>query len=287
MYQMKMLTWVAWKLTCQNDANINKWWLATEVSKARGFHDLVLKYATNGTPNRDGSISNEKYMYRFMQIKHKTTLEKNANITNYHLTSQNKVHRQCSLFYLFRSYVNMLGSFEKITPDQIIDLTIFTNMKINAFKFLVPVENDKLYGFEGKGKRYRIDIKVLRKEPGIMICLYHIKPDDNIIYGFLNKLVFAVCQPSEFELEELMIEEMGKTFNAPQIFYDNLYKNIINWFLVYNDGRAPYLTENHVMKHLKDMQDILWKIKATEILVDPVSKLSDKLKLLSLNKKET
>jgi len=268
---------------CQNDASIGKWWLATEVCKARGFHDLVLKYVANDTPKEDGSTSDKKYMYRFMQIKHKRSLEKHANITSYYLTSKHKLHRQCSLIYLFKSYVNMLDNFEKITPDQIVDLTIFTNMNINAFKFLVPVENDGLYGFKGKGKTYRIDINILRKEPGIMICLYNIKPDDNIIFGFLRKLVFAVCQPSESELEELIVAEIGKTFNVPEIFYDHLYKNIIKWFLIYDAGRAPYLTENHVMKYLKKIQDLLWEAKKAEMLVDPnISKLSDKLKSLAL-----
>lgn len=276
MYQMKILTWVSWKLTCHKDANIGNWWLATEVRQARGFHDLVLKYTTNAnTPNA-------KYMYRFMQIKHKTSLEKNANITNYHLTSQNRMHRQCSLFYLFRSYVKMLDSFEKITPDQIVDLTVFTNLNINAFNFLVPVENDKLYGFEGKGKKYRIDVQAIKKVPGIMIGLYGIEKKDDIITGFLRKLVFLVSQPSEPDLEKLIIEEMGNTFNVPQVFYNNLYKNIIDWFLVYNNGKAPYLTEDHVMKYLKNTQDVLWEAKRTEMLVDPVSKMSEKFKLLSL-----
>lgn len=262
---------------CQKDTNIGKWWLATEVRQACGFHDLVLKYVAN--ENAPG----EKYMYRFMQIKHKTSLEKNANITNYHLTSQNRAHRQCSLFYLFKCYKKMLNSFENITPDQIVDLTILTNMKINSFNFLVPVENDKLYGFEVKeAKRYRIDIRVLKKVPGIMACLYGIEKNDDIIIGFLRKLVFLVSQPSEPELDKLIVEEMGNTFNVPQIVYNNLHKNIIDWFLIYKDGKAPYLTEDHVMKYLKDTQDMLWQAKSTEMLVDPVSKMSEKFKKLSL-----
>lgn len=287
-YQMKLLTWVTWKLMCQNNAKIGNWWLAAEVADARGFHDLVLKY---DTPKTDGSTSDKKYMYRFMQIKHKRSLQKGGEITDYFLTSQNKLHRQGSLFYLFRAYLNMLGSFENITPDQIEDLTIFTNMNISGFTFLVPVKNDGLYDFEGKGKRYRLDTGVLLKKPGIMVCLYGILKkevikiegnDEDIIRGFLRKLVFSVSQPPEHELEELIIAEMGKTFNTPQIFYDNLYKNIINWFLVYNGGKAPYLTENHVMKYLKETQDILCQAKNIEMLVEPMSKLSDKFKLLSL-----
>ncbi|KYQ57530.1 hypothetical protein ALC60_03492 [Trachymyrmex zeteki] len=267
---------------CQNDASISNWWLATEVRNALGFHDLVLKYAINDVKG-DGSISNKKYMYRFMQIKHKRSLQKNSNITSYHLLSQNKLHRQGSLIYLFKAYVNMLDSFEGITPDQILDLTIFTNMNMEAFTFLVPVENDKLYGFEGKGKRFRIDIKALKKVPRIMVCLYNIKEDENIISGFLRKLVFMVCQPSEHELEELIVADMGKTLiNTTQIFYDNLYKNIINWFLIYDAGKAPYLTEDRVVEHLKKIEAVLKKAKNTEIFVDPVSNLSDKLKLLFL-----
>lgn len=282
MYQMKLLTWVTWRLMCQKNASIGNWWLATEVANARGFHDLVLKYAPS-TPNEDG-----KYMYRFVQIKHRTSLKRNATINSFHLTSKNKVHRQGSLFYLFKSYLDMLGNFEKITPDQIVDLTVFTNMNIEGFKFLVPVENDKLYGFEGRGKRYRIDIRVLRKMEGVMIGLYGIKDkwrkgmDETIIVGFLRKLVFLVDQPSESQLEELIVNEMGKTFNAPEIFYDNLNKNIINWFLVYDEGKAPYLTEAHVMNYLKHTQDMLWKAKKAETFVDPISKMSDKFKMLSL-----
>ncbi|KYN07527.1 hypothetical protein ALC62_01729, partial [Cyphomyrmex costatus] len=280
-YQMKLLTWVTWKLICQNDASISNWWLATEVSNALGFHDLVLKYAINGVKG-DGSISNKKYMYRFMQIKHKRSLKKNANITSFHLLSQNKLHRQGSLIYLFRAYVNMLEKFDKISPDQILDLTIFTNMNIEAFTFLVPIQNDKLYGFEGKGKRYRIDIKALQKVPRIMVCLYNIKEDEDIIFGFLRKLVFMVDQPSEPELEDLMVADMAKVFNTPQIFYDNLYKNIINWFLIYDNGKAPYFTEDHAVEHLKKIEAILKKAKNTEMFVESVSKLSDKLKSLSL-----
>ncbi|EGI65312.1 PREDICTED: uncharacterized protein LOC105146196 [Acromyrmex echinatior] len=280
-YQLKLLTWVAWKLMCQKDARISNWWLATEVRNARGFHDLVLKYAVNDI-KEDGSISDKKYMYRFMQIKHKRSLTKNSNITSYHLLSQNKLHRQGSLIYLFKAYVNMLGSFE-ITPDQILDLTIFTNMNIEAFNFLVPEENDRLYGFEGKGKRYRIDIRELKKNPRIMVCLYNIKEDENIIFGFLRKLVFMVYQPSEHELEELIVADMGKTFNTPQIFFDNLYKNIINWFLIYDAGKAPYLTKDSIKEYLKKSEAVIKEVKNTEIFVNcPVLNLSNELQLLSL-----
>ncbi|XP_011868800.1 PREDICTED: uncharacterized protein LOC105562508 [Vollenhovia emeryi] len=291
MYELKILTSVAWKLMCSNDASIDKWWLATEVANARGFHDLVLKYSTNGKPN--GSTSDGKYMYRFMQIRHKKSMH-NAKFKKCHLTSMHKLHRQGSLIYLFKSYVNMLDTYEKITPDQIVDLTIFTNMGNADLHFLVPVENDRLYGFKGIGKTYRIDIKVFQKQPLIMVCLQNIiskktdmparktQRDDEIIFDFLRKLVFALDQPSKPELEKLIVEEMGKTFNVPQIFYHHLYKNIIDWFLIYNKGTAPYLTEDSVMQYLKDAQDLLWEAKKTEMLVDPVSKIADKLNLLSL-----
>ncbi|KYN12505.1 hypothetical protein ALC57_15232 [Trachymyrmex cornetzi] len=281
-YQVKLLTWIAWKLMCQKDVRISNWWLATEVRNALGFHDLVLKYAINDIKG-DGSISDKKYVYRFMQIKHKRSLTKNSNITRCHLLSQNKLHRQGSLIYLFKAYINLLDHFKEITPDQILDLTIFTNMNIEAFNFLVPVDNDGLYGFEGKGKRYRIDINALKKVPRIMVCLYNIKEDDDIIIGFLRKLVFMVCQPSEHELEELIVADMGETFNTPQIFYDNLYKNMINWFLIYDAGKAPYLTKDLVKKHLKKTEAVMKEVKNTEIFVDcPVLNLSDELKLLSL-----
>lgn len=277
-YEMKMLTWVAWKLMRQDDRRIGKWWLATEVSKARGFHDLVLKYI----PNDSKGSSDVKY--RFMQMKHKTSLEKYSDINDSYLISKNKLHRQGSLIYLFKSYVNMLNSFENIKPDQILDLTIFTNMNIKAFRFLIPRGNDKLYGFEEKGKRYRIDINEIRKTPGIIPALMNINPDENIIFGFLKKLIFAVSQPSEHELEKFIIKDMETVYNVPQIFYNSLYKNIIDWFLIYTNGKAPFLTKTHVEKYLKDTEIILEQIMET--CVDSPSKqaakLPDKLKLLSL-----
>jgi len=156
-------------------------------------------------------------------------------------------------------------------------------MNIEAFNFLVPVENDRLYGFEGKGKRYRIDIKALKKVPRIMVCLYNIKEDENIISGFLRKLVFMVYQPSEHELEELIVADMGKTFNTPQIFYDNFYRNVINWFLIYDAGKAPYLTKDHIKEYLKKTEAVIKEVRNTEIFIDcPVLNLSNELQLLSL-----
>ncbi|KAL0125511.1 hypothetical protein PUN28_004548 [Cardiocondyla obscurior] len=275
-YQLKILVCTAWRLGFNKNHKIKNWSIGTEVRYARGFHDLVLKY---DKPNKGEDNSSGKSLYRFVQIKHKSS-KKNTNITNYHLTSKNKLHRQCSLIYLFKSYVNMLGQFENITPEQIVDLIIFTNMSIAPFKFLVPVTDDVIFGFEKVGKKFRIDIKALMKEPGILICLYNINSNQAIINGFLKKLMFLVCQPSEMELENQIIKEMGETFIIPQIFYDKLYQSIINWFLVYEDGKAPYFTEKDVKKCLEETEDIYRQIK--EMKTDSILNLSNKLASLTL-----
>jgi len=276
-YQMKLLTWVAWKLV--SDASVSDWWLATEVRNARGFHDLVLKYADSKA--NEGDISDKKYLYRFVQIKHKTNLNV-SKISVCHLMSQTKIERQYSLIYLFKSYLKMLKEFEHITPDQIVDLTVFTNKDIGALKFLVPVERDDLFGFATRGKRYRMDLNMFQINSRMLNCLRAVTSNDIHIFDFLKKLVFAVDQPSESELEELIVTDMAKFYSFPQIFYNDLYKNIIEWFLIYNNGKAPYLTEKHVKEHLRNAHCMLLRARDAEtvLFTTSISKLMDNIKSL-------
>jgi len=278
-YQMKLLTWVAWKLV--SDASVSDWWLATEVRNARGFHDLVLKYIDNNVVANEGDVSNRRYLYRFVQIKHKMNLNI-SKISVRQLMSQTKVERQYSLIYLFKSYLMMLQKFEHITPDQIVDLIVFTNKDIGALKFLMPAERDDLFGFAARGKRYRMNLSMFKINSKILNCLREVMPNDVFIFDFLKKLVFAVDQPSESELEKLIIADMAKFYSLPQIFYNDLYKNIIEWFLIYNDGKAPYLTEKHVKEYLRNAHYMLLKAKDAETLLftTSISKLMDNIKSL-------
>lgn len=256
-YQLKVLTWVTWKMLSKKDAS--KWWLGTEVVDARGFHDLVLKYVNNAV-DEDGKTSDKKCMYRFVQIKHMTRLTGGLKISIPQLLSVEKEYCQYSLIYLFKSYMHMINKFEKIMPEQIVDMTVFTNRDINtSLEFLVLVNRDEIFGFEEKGKRYRFDLDALRKVPNLIIERLRMIPprDETHVWNFLGKLVFAVGQPSEPELEELIVKDMGKVFNMPQIFYNDLFKNITDWFLILEKDSAPYLTEEYIKKHLKKMEDML------------------------------
>lgn len=277
-YQIKMLTWVAWKLS---NGHMNDWWLATEVRNARGFHDLVLKYKIS----KDGE-STPQYMYRFVQIKLK--MSKNFTKINVNtMTSRLKNERQFSLIYLFKAYLNIINnSDEKIFPAQIKDLTIFTNRDVgNSIRFLIPVENDEVIGFQKRGKRYRIDAFMVQNERDIMRGLLQSCPDNGVILDFLKKVVFMVDQPPEPELEKLITEEMGKKYHMPQIFYNDLYKNITEWFLIYeNGGKAPYLTEKHVTHYLTNAQNMLSDVRKMKMIFvdDPSSHLANDVKRLSM-----
>lgn len=242
---------------------ISKWWLGSEVYEARGFHDLVLRYVNDAV--EEGEASDKKYMYRFVQIKHMACLTGGIKICMSHLLSLEKEQCQYSLMYLFRSYVQMINRFEKITPEQIVDMTVFTNRNINSsLQFLVPIDEDEIFGFEKKGKRYRFDVNALRTMSNPIIkYLRTISTNETYVWDFLSKLIFAVGQPSEPELEELIIQDMGKIFNAPQIFYNDLYKNVIDWFLILERGHAPYLTEERVKNQLKKLEDMLLAGKKT------------------------
>lgn len=275
-YQVKVLTWVAWKLLCGSDPSVSNWYLGTEVRNARGFHDLVLKYDIDDSANGIGNRAGVRRMYRFVQIKHKLSLNDNVMITLGSLKSKQKKN-QYSLIYLFKSYLNMIGNFEKIQIDQVVDMTVFTNVDIASIRFLVPVNNDLIFGFEGKGKRYRIDINLLQEHPSLMARLQQVMSNDAVIYDFLRKLVFAVGQPSEFELEKRIVEEMGKVFTVPQVFYNDLFKSMIEWFLIYNAGKAPYLTEKRVMQFLFNAQEMLLQVKGSDMHTSEMSCLSEHL----------
>ncbi|EFN87307.1 hypothetical protein EAI_03011 [Harpegnathos saltator] len=280
-YQVRFLTWVAWKLLCKSDASMKNWCLGTEVRNARGLHDLVLKYRVKGTANGHifDDIVNDRCMYRFVQIKHNC---KSAQITYGSLTSKNKKN-QYSLIYLYKSYIDMLGNFENITIDQVQDITIFTNANIDSdIKFLVPVNNDSIFGFEGKGQRYRIDNNILNEDPNLFIQLRKVKPNDLIIFDFLKKLMFAIDQPCESELENLIVKEMGRVYIVPQIFYNDLFNNILGWFFICNDGIAPYLTEKQLKQYLLNAENTLLHAKKSKTYIDKVSSLSDQLSRLRI-----
>ncbi|XP_072743583.1 uncharacterized protein [Anoplolepis gracilipes] len=276
-YQLKLLTWVSWKMISKKDAS--KWWLGSEVVEARGFHDLVLKYVNN-TVDEKGKTSGKKYLYRFVQIKHMACLTGGMKISISHLLSQERdgFYRQYSLIYLFKSYMQMITKFENITPEQIVDITVFTNRNINtSLEFLVPVDKDEIFGFKEKGKHYRFNLDVLRQAPHnpIVQCLQAFsRREDAHVWNFLSKLVFAVGQPSEPELERLIVKDMGKVYNTPQIFYNDLFKNITEWFLVIEKGSAPYLTEEDIKKKLKKMEEMLLAEKRTPVDSISLSNLS-------------
>nr|XP_012231843.1 PREDICTED: uncharacterized protein LOC105677659 [Linepithema humile] len=277
-YQIKMLTWVAWKLMRKDD--MNDWLLATEMRNARGFHDLVLKYKIN---NKDEATP--QYMYRFVQIKLKMSKKTKISMTT--LTSMQKNERQFSLLYLFKAYLGIITGKESIKPEQIKDLIIFTNRGLGeSLRFLIPVKEDEIIGFEGKGKQYRIDTNMVQTEPCIMMALrQNCRSDDRIILGFLKKVVFMVDQPPEPEMEELITKEMSKVFHSPQIFYNDLYKNITEWFLIYEDGgKAPYLTKQDIIHYLTNMHKVLLGTQKGKLLfiADSSSELTDKLQRLSL-----
>jgi len=252
-YQIKLLTWVAWQLT--KDASMSDWKLAAEMCNAHGFHDLILKYADNNVVANEDSVSNTRYLYRFVQIRHKLKV---CKMSARKLTSKAKyAERQFNLIYLFKFYLSLL---EKFKSDQIVDLTIFTNNDIGRIEFLVPEEREDLFGFAARGKRYRINVGMF-KSSKLIDMLHEVRHEDNLISDFLKKLIFAVNQPSESELEELIVRDIGKIYAFPEMYYNNLYKYMIQWFLVYKNQKAYYLTQKHIEKNLENIEKYLRDIE--------------------------
>ncbi|MGX9892553.1 ankyrin repeat domain-containing protein, partial [Wolbachia endosymbiont of Protocalliphora sialia] len=219
--------------------------LATEWDDAEKFDDLVFIYGDSREKN-----------YRFLQAKHKLD-EKNNKITVGDLFTKSK-DGEFNLEKYFVSYLrikkkkefkdsnlkdfivctNISFDLDNSVQDQIKKLKEVSFGKNKGKKVLVEEigEHDSFFNTD-IGTRYRIkcnDDLVLHLKQGSEVQ-NEMRGQSVDIIGkeikeFLEKLVFAVDQPNEVKLSEILEDEISEDFSKRFDYIGNLSKDAYNKF---------------------------------------------------------
>ncbi len=250
--------------------------LATEMAEAEKFDDLVFRYTDS-----QGSIK-----YRFLQAKHRQCLGEENKIKVSDLKS-NSDDNDFSLQKYFISYLKDIEKeeFRDGVPE---DFIICTNTDFYFEPSTTKNEKQKTKDskktwkayFSEKtgddpalnlgGKRYQFN-----EDPSIRAkIILELKPifqesleknklsNDNVkkIDGFLDKLVFAVEQPSGASLEQKIKDTIGNEFNLiNEIIYNDFFKFMHDWMKhrkkdpeEKGGGRAHFLTDKDIEQFLSE-----------------------------------
>ncbi|XP_044726875.1 uncharacterized protein LOC123290678 [Chrysoperla carnea] len=221
--------------------------LGTEIKEAKKFDDLVFEY-TQG----------DKKVYRLLQAKHK--LDETKKITAGSLFMESG--GDYSLIKYFLSYKD--SKKEKLFKDGAIkDVTICTNIDLdfeNLKSAQIRVERiedkDDIFNVKSDKKRpmrYRFSedvvplLKLKLQDYSRTRLARTAECSDDEIKDFLNHLVFAVNQPNEEELGEIVKKEIGKEldFITTENIYNKFFITMLNWlqgkergmFLSYEEGK--------------------------------------------------
>jgi hypothetical protein len=111
-------------------------------------------------------------------------------------------------------------------------------------------------------------------------------PNDSVISyreieDFLNKLVFAVNQPNEEKLGEIISKEIGKEFNLidADLITNDFQKKIWDWM---KKRQGTYLSENNADAFFEEGKEKIAKL----VLIGPTSEYSKKIRTLGVTFKE-
>ncbi|XP_076672115.1 uncharacterized protein LOC143371117 [Andrena cerasifolii] len=238
-YQLKILMLFLWRGISQQCS----FRLGTEIKEANKFDDLVFEYIEGG-----------KKVYRLLQAKHK--LDESKKITVKNLLAQPK--GDYSLIKYFFSYQDSKEQ-ELFKNGTIKDIIICTNIGFNfddLEKAEIKVERiigkDDILDIECGGKqpvRYRFnqDVIILLKPKlqaynVVELPKKQITYSDDEIKDFLNHLVFAINQPNEEELGQIIKEEIGKEFDF--ITTENVYNKFVLKMLAWLQGKksSPFIS---------------------------------------------
>ncbi|WP_264706714.1 NACHT domain-containing protein [Wolbachia endosymbiont (group B) of Archips podanus] len=250
--------------------------LATEMAEAEKFDDLVFRYTDS-----QGNIK-----YRFLQAKHRQFLGEENKIKVSDLKS-NSDDNDFSLQKYFVSYLRDIEKkeFRDGVPE---DFIICTNTNFDfepsttknerketkdskkTWKayFSEKTDDDTVLNLGGKRYQFNKDLSIRTKiiselEPIFQKSLEKNKlSNDNVekIGGFLDKLVFAVEQPSGASLEQKIKDTIGNEFNLiNEIIYNDFFKFMHDWMKhrkkdpeEKGGGRAHFLTDKDIEQFLSE-----------------------------------
>ncbi|KAK9503251.1 hypothetical protein O3M35_011859 [Rhynocoris fuscipes] len=269
-YQLKLLLLFAWKAGVAWKSGV-KFSLATEKcdNEWENFDDLVFRYEHEG-----------KTKYRFLQAKHSHSGKKEINIDDLKSESDSNY----SLQKYFKTYL-MHKYVENIEDEDLMDMIICTNasfdkktqnffeeeeaedpvmnlggkmykfsksQKEEIFAELKPIFQRALSAVPKKGKFKFLDYLLKRGKVELSL-------DDCIdkMGDFLDKLVFAVEQPSEVDLETKMKEMIGEEFNLiDKSTYYHFFNFMYKWMRYYekngDKAKSYYLTDSDLKRFFAD-----------------------------------
>lgn len=232
--------------------------LGTEIAEAIAFDDLVLEY-----------IKDNKKIYRLLQAKHK--LKEHYKITEHELLSKKGDYSLIKYFLSYQKFKN-----DKFFKNSTIkDIIIYTNIDLD----FENLKNSKIEIEKIEDEDDILDMEFIEKQPArymfknnVTSLLKNTLEKANINYeideieDFLNHLVFAVNQPNQEELGNIIQKEIGKKFDITKTedVYNRFFVKMLNWmmdpekdrFLSYKEGKKFFeerKTKTPVFFHLKNL----------------------------------
>ncbi|WP_253303298.1 hypothetical protein [Wolbachia endosymbiont of Phyllotreta cruciferae] len=210
--------------------------LATEMSSAAGFDDIVFRYEQNGTT-----------VCMLIQVKHKQDGSKKICVGDL-LTKSGELN----LVKHFAAFLEIQGNEE--FKDKIKDFFIVINVDFDyeslASKGITVEKIETQDEFLNIGDSAKYKLRDLRNNIAQYLKQRMSAEDrevsDEEIKGFLNELVFVVNLPSDVELEKLIRNEINddlarrfKYFGDNDSVLNALSTMISNWM---KDKRGRFLT---------------------------------------------
>lgn len=238
-YQLKLLMLFLWRGISRQYS----FRLGTEIKEANSLDDLVFEY-----------IEGDRKLYRLFQAKHRWHESRRITVQNLLETRKGDY----SLIKYFFSYRDSKAQV-LFKNGTIKDITICTNIGFNVKdlkKAQIEVEEivdkDDILDIECGEKqpvrcKFNQNVALLLKPKlqaynELELPEKQISCSDDEIKDFLNHLVFAINQPNEEELGQIIKKEIGKEFDI--ITTENVYNKLFQTMLTCLQGKnsSPFMS---------------------------------------------
>lgn len=244
--------------------------LATEMSSAAGFDDIVFRYEQNGTT-----------VCMLIQVKHKQDGSKKICVGDL-LTKSGELN----LVKYFAAFLEIRGNEE--FKDKIKDFFIVINVDFDreslASKGITVEKIETQNEFLNIGDSAKYKLRDLRNN--IIQCLKQRmsaggrEVSDEEIKGFLNELVFVVNSLNDAELEKLIRNEisddLARRFKhfGDDGFFNALSTMMSNWM---KNKRGSFLTPEEGEKFFREVEKLPSTLGRIELVLEEIKKGLDSM----------
>lgn len=245
--------------------------LATEMSSAAGFDDIVFRYEQNGTT-----------VCMLIQVKHKQDGSKKICVGDL-LTKSGELN----LVKHFAAFLEIQGNEE--FKDKIKDFFIVINVDFDyeslASKGITVEKIETQDEFLNIGDSAKYKLRDLHNniaqylEQGMSAEDREVSDEE--IKGFLNELVFVVNLPSDVELEKLIRNEINddlarrfKYFGDDDFVFNALSAMMSNWM---KDKRGRFLTPEEGEKFFREVEKLPSTLGRIELVLEEIKKGLDSM----------